>query len=147
MNKVGRVLITDPGTGRIWEAEPDLPTQRYDDVVAPEMEAVFEDMRSTLDPVRRRTPKERLQATMQPIVEQALASYKATGKIIWPRSAELALGEIARLTHDPSLVKDTGGVEQVIKQGQALARYIADTGVRQQAAQDYKKVTLDWAGH
>lgn len=149
--RTGRLLISDMAEGRVWEAEKSLALARYRNrdgstFVAPTQEAVFEDMRSTLPPVIRRSPQERLRATMQPIVEQALTAYKATGHITWPRSAERALADIARLKNDPTLLND-GGVDQVIRQGIALAQHIAETGEMQQKAQDHKKVTLDWAGH
>lgn len=153
MNERGaKLLITDMAQGRIWEAERDLELVRYTDAdgssyLAPAQEAVFEDMRSTVAPPTRRTPRERLEATMQPLVADALASYKATGRIVWPRSAETALAHIAMLIHDPTITDDTGGAEQVIRQGKALALYITETGEMQQKHQDSKKTTLDWAGH
>lgn len=149
MNEIGAVLITDLAAGRVWEAEKDLPLTEYTDpdgtrFLAPDEEAVFADMRSSLDPIVRRSPRERLEATLRPIVEAALTAYRLTGKVIWPASAQRVLDELAR--DDPSLLKG-GGAEQVIRQGTALARYIAETGLRQQKEQDRKKVTLDWSGH
>lgn len=136
---MSRVLITDMAQGRIWAENVRDPEEAQ--------EQVFQAMRDTLSPVVRRTPAERLRATMEPLVADALAAYKATGHIAWPRSAELALADIATLIHDPTITSDQGGAEQVIRQGKALARYIAEMGDRQQAALDSKKVTLDWAGH
>lgn len=138
MNPRGaRVLITG-GEERIYEEHvADLETAD---------EQVYQAMRDTVPLPKRRTPEQRLQATMQPMVEQAVTSYTQTGRIRWPRSAEVALAEIARLNNDPTLLQD-GGVEQVIRQGKALARWIVERGEQQQKAQDRKKVTLDWAGH
>jgi hypothetical protein len=67
-----------------------------------------------------------------------------TGQDPWPTSAVKVLKELA--VDDPTLLQN-GGVEQVIRQGTALARHIVETGEMQQKAQDLKKVTLDWSGH
>jgi hypothetical protein len=149
--KKPRLILTDMAQGRVWKAEEDLPLARYHNpdgssFLAPDQEAVFEDMRSTLDAPKRRTPQERLEATMTPLVEGALRAYEKTGHIIWPRSAQLALEGIATLNRDPDLLKD-GGVDQVIKQGVALARYIAEQGDQQQKAQDHKRTARSWSGH
>ena len=119
------MLITDMGQGRIWEEYVSGPLNS-----AETHEKVYQAMRETSIPLKRPDPREHLESTMNHIVSQALASYKATGRVRWPQSVERALGEIARDTNDPSLLSDQGGVEQVIKQGRAFARYITETGAK-----------------
>jgi hypothetical protein len=111
------------GQGRIWEEYVSGPLDSGE-----AQEKVYQAMRETVTPLAKPDPRKHLEATMQHIVSQALASYKATGRVRWPQSVERALGEIARSTNDPSLLSDQGGVEQVIKQGRAFARYITETG-------------------
>jgi hypothetical protein len=145
VNSQGAVLIVDPGQGRIWEAEKDIPLERFGSFRAPSMDGVFEDMKSTLPPVIRRSPRQRMESMMQRIVEQAVTSYRITGKAQWPKSTLDTLGEIARKNNDPQLLKE-GGIEQVIYQGKALARHLAEEGENRQKAQDSKRTTRNWSG-
>ena len=132
MNTRGAVLITDMASGRIWETD------------AVEPDAVFDEMKSTLPPVVRQTPRQRADNTTERIVKDAIQFYKHNKR--WPQSVIDILKEMAIKENDPSLAKD-GNIDDFIRQGQALARHIVATGLRQQAIQDSKKVTLDWAGH
>ena len=83
---------------------------------------------------------------MQRVVRQAVESYRYTGRAQWPQSVQRVLEDRAKIEHDPTLLNE-GGVEQVIRQGKALARHLTETGVQKQRESDMKKVTLDWAGH
>lgn len=108
---------------------------------------MYEELRSTLPPVERRDPRQRLESMILRISEDWLAAYRETGRGHLPRSVEVVLGHLAERDHDPRLRTEARSVEDYMYQATAFARYLADTGVRQQAEQDGRKVTLDWAGH
>ena len=140
MNTHGaRVLVTDPAQGRVFEEY--VPR----DLVSSEaQQKVYDAMVSTLPAIHRRTPIERREAMERRSVKDAIDFYRRNAQ--WPNSVIEVLKFLAIRDHDPSLASD-GGIEDFIHQGKALARYIVETGARQQAEQDQKKVTLDWSGH
>lgn len=144
MNTRGaRILITDPGTARIYEEYVD-PTDTS--MGLPGMAGAVQAMKETLPPIVRRTPRQRMESMLQKVLPDMLRAYQTTGKAEWPTSLQKVLNDEAERLHDPSLAQP-GGVEQVIRQGKALTQYLAETGARQQSAQDSKKVALDWSGH
>jgi hypothetical protein len=143
MNARGaQILIVDPA-GRIFEEYVD---PRDISMGLPGMAQAVQAMKETLPVVTRRTPRERLEAMIRRVMPDMLEMYRVTGKAEWPSSVREVLHYLAERDNDPSL-EVAGGVADVIHQGKALMGWIAETGGRQQAAQDYKKVTLDWAGH
>lgn len=144
MNPRGaRVLITSTPDQKIWAEDVD---PRDMSMGLPGMAQAVAAMRETLPPVVRRTPRERHRAFMEKVVKEAVQSYRVTGRIEWPASALVAIKHQAAKEHDPTLLQD-GGVEQIIRQGKALARYVTEQTVNRQKENDLKKVTLDWSGH
>lgn len=144
MNTRGaRVLITDQNKGRIWEEYVD---PRDVSMGLPGMAQAVAAMKETLPPIVRRNPRERFRSMLDKVLPQMLEQYRATGRCRWPASVQRTLTEISLAQNDPTLT-DEGGVEQVIRQGKALTQWLSETGERQQAAQDSRKVTLDWSGH
>lgn len=136
MNTSGaRVLITDSTQGRVWEEYVRDPEEDAD--------TVYQAMKDTLDPVVRRTPKARYEAMLKRILEDAITSYSKTGRASWPASVQRVFQELA--VDDPTILNE-GGIEQVIRQGKALARHVVETGENQQRAQDRKRTTLGWSG-
>jgi hypothetical protein len=105
---------------------------------------VYQALVDTTPQVVRRTPLQRTDSLTEKVLTDAMAFFRLNGR--WPKSAIDTLRTIAERDHDPSLTTD-GGVEQFIRQGKALARYLAETGERKQAEQDSKRVVRNWAGH
>lgn len=138
-----RVLITDVGESRIWQEYVDPGDVSMG---LPGMAGAVQAMKDTLPNRPRRTPRERMESMLQRVLPQMLAAYKETGKAEWPRSMQNVLDEIAKRDHDPTIAH-AGDVEQVIRQGKALTRWLSETGARQQSLADYKQVTVEWAGH
>lgn len=140
------ILIVDKARGKIWEEQVD-PTDYSMGELVPGMAQAVQAMKETLPPVVRRDPRARYEAMLNRILPDMLRAYELTGEMPrWPDSLEAVLHYLAERDHDPTL-EQTGGVEQVIRQGKAFVRYLAEQGARQQSAQDSKKVTLDWSGH
>ena len=159
MNARGaRLLITDVAQEKIWAEQTSVPypmltgIKEIDDRAWDAFEAetapiAYQAMRETLEPVVRRTPRERYEAMLNRVLPDMLKAYRENGQMPeWPRSLQAVLEHVAARDHDPTLI-ERGGVEQVIRQGKALVSYLVETGARQQAAQDYKKVALDYPGH
>jgi hypothetical protein len=121
-----------------WTAE----SQRSE----PIPDAAVERMKAALPPVVRRDPKERYRAVLEGISRAAIESYRRTGRIIWPASAERELKEIAWKTGDPTLT-DLGGIDQLQRQVAALTRHVLETNEVSQKQQDGHRTTVDWTGH
>ena len=114
--------------GRYWNPEVSRPSPAGHLVAK---------LNEGLPAVVRRTPRQRYDVLLQRLVQDGLKSYKAFGRVEWPKSIQDELRVLGWKDGDPNFWG----------QAEALARKFIEEGANIQRAKDQRKVTLDWHGH